>query len=75
MDSLNWTVPLSGHLMGISTTADFSLEFNKPKDGFMHIRHPKSFRACLLQVEQLANIFKQTGVTYLHTEFSSHNLP
>lgn len=42
---------LLGELMIISTTSDFSLDKNPPKDGFqLLLRYPYSLRACLMQV-------------------------
>lgn len=41
---------LLGELMAISTTADFTLENNPPKDGFRLMKWPNSFRASLTQV-------------------------
>lgn len=57
--SMNWaefltpapmSIALLGQLMLIAGEKDFSLESQKPKDGFQFIQHPKSFRACLVQV-------------------------
>lgn len=45
-----YCICLLGELMIISTTTDFSLDKNPPKEGFKLIRYPKSFRACLMQV-------------------------
>ena len=36
--------------MLISTETDFDLSKKPPRDGFLHLRHPESFRACLVQV-------------------------
>lgn len=41
---------LLGELMVISTTTDFTLEKNPPKDGFKLMKWPNSFRASLTQV-------------------------
>lgn len=57
--SVNWaefltpapmTIALLGQLMLIAGEKDFSLENQKPEKGFKYIKHPKSFRACLVQV-------------------------
>ena len=57
--SMNWaefltpapmSIALLGQLMLIAGEEDFSLENQKPKDGFQFIQHPGSFRACLVQV-------------------------
>lgn len=57
--SMNWaefltpapmSIALLGQLMLIAGEKDFSLESQKPKDGFQFIQHPRSFRACLVQV-------------------------
>lgn len=57
--SMNWaefltpapmSIALLGQLMLIAGEKDFSLESQKPKDGFQFIQHPSSFRACLVQV-------------------------
>lgn len=57
--SMNWaefltpapmSIALLGQLMLIAGEKDFSLESQKPKDGFQFIQHSRSFRACLVQV-------------------------
>jgi len=57
--SVNWaefltpapmTIALLGHLLLIAGEKDFSLEQQKPEKGFQFIKHPESFRACLVQV-------------------------
>ena len=58
--SVNWaefltpaamSIALLGQLMIIAgENTDFSLEHQKPEKGFKHIKHPESFRACLVQV-------------------------
>ena len=57
--SINWAdfltpapmcIALLGQLMLISTEKDFSLEKQRPENGFKYIEHPESFRASLVQV-------------------------
>ena len=57
--SMNWaefltpaplSIALLGQLMLVAGEKDFSLEKQKPVKGFQFIRHPQSFRACLVQV-------------------------
>ena len=36
--------------MLISTETDFDLSNKPPHGGFQYLRHPESFRACLVQV-------------------------
>ena len=57
--SVNWaefltpaplTIALLGQLLLIAGEKDFSLENQRPENGFRYIEHPKSFRACLVQV-------------------------
>ena len=57
--SMNWaefltpaplSIALLGQLMLIAGEKDFSLENQRPEKGFKFIEHPKSFRACLVQV-------------------------
>ena len=57
--SVNWsefltpapmTIALLGQLMLIAGEKDFSLENQRPEKGFQFIKHPESFRACLVQV-------------------------
>ncbi|KAG9279198.1 hypothetical protein AMEX_G4706 [Astyanax mexicanus] len=44
------SIAILGELVFISSTTDFSINKNPPKDGYKHIRYPDSFRACLMQV-------------------------
>ena len=44
------SICLLGQLILISTKTDFTLEKSQPKDGFLLLRWPNSFRACLVQV-------------------------
>lgn len=44
------SIAILGELVFISSTADFSINKNPPKDGYTHIKYPESFRACLMQV-------------------------
>lgn len=44
------SVAILGQLMAIATTIDFSLTKNAPTGGFQYIKHPDSFRACLVQI-------------------------
>ena len=57
--SMNWaefltpaplSIALLGELILIAAEKDFSLENQRPEKGFQFIHHPKSFRACLVQV-------------------------
>lgn len=57
--SINWAdfltpapmcIALLGQLMLISTEKDFSLEKQRPSNGFKYIEHPESFSASLVQV-------------------------
>ena len=57
--SMNWvqfltpaplSIALLGQLMLVAGEKDFSLENQRPEEGFQFIKHPKSFRACLVQV-------------------------
>ena len=43
-------ISLLGELILVSTKTDFSLTERPPTDGFKYLRHPDSFRACLVQV-------------------------
>ena len=43
-------ISLLGELILISADTDFSLTEKTPADGFQFLRHPDSFRACLVQV-------------------------
>ncbi|XP_030641532.1 uncharacterized protein LOC115821880 [Chanos chanos] len=44
------SIAIMGELVYISSTTDFSINKNAPKDGYKYIRYPESFRACLMQV-------------------------
>lgn len=44
------SIALLGQLMLIAGEKDFSLENQRPDKGFEFIKHPESFRACLVQV-------------------------
>ena len=44
------SIALLGQLMLVAGEKDFSLENQRPENGFQFIHHPKSFRACLVQV-------------------------
>ncbi|XP_044182800.1 uncharacterized protein LOC114968748 [Acropora millepora] len=44
------SIALLGQLMLVAGEKDFSLENQRPEKGFQFIQHPKSFRACLVQV-------------------------
>ncbi|KAI2655432.1 hypothetical protein ROHU_005725 [Labeo rohita] len=44
------SIAILGELVFISSTADFSINKNPPKDGYQFIKYPDSFRACLMQV-------------------------
>ena len=57
--SMNWaefltpaplSIALLGQLMLVAGEKDFSLEKQRPEKGFKFIKHPESFRACLVQV-------------------------
>ena len=39
--------------MLVCTETDFDLSKKPPRDGFLHLRHPESFRACLVQVSRV----------------------
>lgn len=43
-------IALLGNIMLTSALQDFSVEHNKPRDGFIYLKRPASFRACLAQV-------------------------
>ena len=45
-----FSIALMGQLMLIAGEKDFSLENQRPEKGFQFIKHPESFRACLVQV-------------------------
>ncbi|XP_026765982.3 uncharacterized protein LOC113524063 [Pangasianodon hypophthalmus] len=44
------SIAILGELVFISSTRDFSINKNPPKDGYKYIKYPDSFRACLMQV-------------------------
>ncbi|RVE59353.1 hypothetical protein OJAV_G00187480 [Oryzias javanicus] len=44
------SIAIMGELVFISSNEDFSIDKNRPDDGFKHIKYPGSFRACLMQV-------------------------
>ncbi|XP_030646401.1 uncharacterized protein LOC115826659 [Chanos chanos] len=44
------SIAVLGELVYVSSSDDFSINKNPPKDGFKFIRYPESFRACLMQV-------------------------
>ncbi|XP_018517423.1 uncharacterized protein LOC108873615 [Lates calcarifer] len=44
------SIAIMGELVFISSSDDFSINKNPPKDGFKFIKYPESFRACLMQV-------------------------
>ncbi|XP_026765957.3 uncharacterized protein LOC113524041 [Pangasianodon hypophthalmus] len=44
------SIAILGELVFISSTTDFSINKNPPKDGYKYIKYPDSFRACLMQV-------------------------
>ncbi|KAM9434617.1 uncharacterized protein Hap1MRO34_002378 [Clarias gariepinus] len=44
------SIAILGELVFISSSTDFSINKNPPKDGYKFIRYPDSFRACLMQV-------------------------
>ncbi|XP_051576461.1 uncharacterized protein LOC127453814 [Myxocyprinus asiaticus] len=44
------SIAILGELVFISSTTDFSINKNTPKDGYKFIKYPDSFRACLMQV-------------------------
>ena len=44
------TIAFLGQLMLIGTIKDFPINKHIPKTGFKYIRHPKSFRASVVQV-------------------------
>ncbi|KAK7157481.1 hypothetical protein R3I93_008847 [Phoxinus phoxinus] len=44
------SIALMGELVFISSSTDFSINKNSPKDGYKFIKYPDSFRACLMQV-------------------------
>ncbi|XP_030641440.1 uncharacterized protein LOC115821789, partial [Chanos chanos] len=44
------SIAIMGELVFISSTKDFSISANPPRDGYKYIKYPESFRACLMQV-------------------------
>ncbi|XP_016411837.1 uncharacterized protein LOC107743208 [Sinocyclocheilus rhinocerous] len=44
------SIAILGELVFISSSTDFSISKNPPKDGYNFIKYPDSFRACLMQV-------------------------
>ncbi|XP_048023348.1 uncharacterized protein LOC125253438 [Megalobrama amblycephala] len=44
------SIAILGELVFISSSTDFSINKNSPKDGYKFIKYPDSFRACLMQV-------------------------
>ncbi|KAI4885605.1 hypothetical protein NFI96_005382 [Prochilodus magdalenae] len=44
------SIAIMGELVFISSSTDFSINKNPPKDGYKYIKYPDSFRACLMQV-------------------------
>lgn len=44
------SIAILGELVFISSSADFSINKNTPKNGYKYIKYPDSFRACLMQV-------------------------
>ncbi|XP_011490389.1 uncharacterized protein LOC101164525 [Oryzias latipes] len=44
------SIAIIGELVFISSTTDFSINKNPPKDGFKFIKYPDSFRASLMQI-------------------------
>ncbi|KAI2655440.1 hypothetical protein ROHU_000669 [Labeo rohita] len=44
------SIAILGELVFISSSTDFSINKNPPKDGYQFIKYPDSFRACLMQV-------------------------
>uniref|UniRef100_A0A8C2ATD7 Uncharacterized protein n=1 Tax=Cyprinus carpio TaxID=7962 RepID=A0A8C2ATD7_CYPCA len=44
------SIAILGELVFISSSTDFSINKNTPKDGYKFIKSPDSFRACLMQV-------------------------
>lgn len=44
------SIAILGELVFISSSTDFSINKNPPKDGYKFIKYPDSFRACLMQV-------------------------
>nr|XP_033471168.1 uncharacterized protein LOC117249555 [Epinephelus lanceolatus]XP_033471169.1 uncharacterized protein LOC117249555 [Epinephelus lanceolatus] len=44
------SIAIMGELVFISSSDDFSINKNPPKNGYKYIQYPHSFRACLMQV-------------------------
>ncbi|XP_029362737.1 uncharacterized protein LOC115046477 [Echeneis naucrates] len=44
------SIAIMGELVFISSCGDFSINKNPPVGGFKFIKHPESFRACLMQI-------------------------
>uniref|UniRef100_A0A3B4TR56 Uncharacterized protein n=1 Tax=Seriola dumerili TaxID=41447 RepID=A0A3B4TR56_SERDU len=44
------SVAIMAELVIISSQKDFSINEKPPKDGFQYLKHPDSFRACLMQI-------------------------
>lgn len=44
------SIAIMGGLVFISSSTDFSININAPKNGYEFIKYHDSFRACLLQV-------------------------
>lgn len=44
------SIAILGQLMAIATKKDFSLDKKRPEGGFKFVKHPGSFRACLVQI-------------------------
>ncbi|XP_056104283.1 uncharacterized protein LOC130083252 [Rhinichthys klamathensis goyatoka] len=44
------SIAILGELVFISSATDFSINNNLPEGGYKYIKHPDSFRACLMQV-------------------------
>ena len=55
--------------MLIATERDFDLSKKPPRDGFLHLRHPESFRACLVQVSTV-----KSPVSMLNSKLLLHLL-
>lgn len=52
LTSAQLSIARLGQLMLVAGEKDFSLENQRPKEGFQFIQHPESFRACLVQVSR-----------------------
>lgn len=63
------TIAFLGQLMLISTLKDFPIDKHKPKHGFRYLKHPKSFRASVVQVDLiLAYPFLSYTVIYFQIQ-------